>query len=183
MLECEIKLFDIDKDRIEKQLQRIWATCKKSTLIVDIYIKSSDKKLMRSRIRCTSSDTLLTCKYKLPTTTTKQAYELDIPLSYDYQIHEQQRSWIVDHVRVKKRTTYERGWYLFDIDEYIWLPPILEIEWPDETSIQRVIMLLWWDHYTQSTCGGKWVYQYYNTELPDITHSCIWRLLSLIRCW
>jgi adenylate cyclase class IV len=182
MLECEIKLFDIRREDIITTLQRIWAELKHTELLVDIYLKSANTKQVRSRIRCTEHTTKLTCKYKLPSTSTKQAYEFDTTIPHSYVIDEERRSKVVDHVRIKKRTSYTRWGYIFDIDEYRWVPPVLEIEWPDEMSIQKVIALLGRQKYTQSVCGGKWVYTYYNVTHPETTPWFVWRLLSLIRC-
>lgn len=182
MLECEIKLLDIDKSDLLSILQRIWAKSKGEEVIVDIYLQSENKKQMRSRIRCTEGTTVLTCKYKLPSTATKQAYEFDTTLPHDFTVDTNTRSDLVDHVRIKKRTTYTWWGYTFDIDQYRWLPPVLEIEWPNEVGIQKVIVTLWLQKYTQTACGWKWVYAYYNVAHPEVTPSFIWRLLSLIRC-
>lgn len=182
MLECEIKLLDINKHDIVSTLSRIWASKQDEELVIDIYLQSKKSKQVRSRIRCTKSKTVLTCKYKLPSTTTKQAYEFDTILPYDFMMNSELRRDNVDHVRIKKRTSYTRWWYIFDIDEYVWVPPLLEIEWPDEVGIQKVIHLLGWQNYQQGVFWGKWVYMHYNVAHPEITIWFVWRLLSLIRC-
>lgn len=182
MLECEVKLLDINKHQVIATLERIWAEKKHAELLVDLYLKSPKPKQVRSRIRCTAQQTVLTCKYKLPSTSTKQAYEFDTILPANFVVDEQNRSWLIDHVRIKKRTSYTRWWYTFDIDEYWWVPPLLEIEWPDEQSIQQVIVLLDRQKYPQTVCGGKGVYTYYNAAHPTVTPWFVWRLLSLIRC-
>lgn len=182
MVECEIKLFGINKKDIIATLRRIWALYKKTELIVDMYIKSSRPKQTRSRIRCTEHKTVLTSKYKLPSTSTKQAYEFDTILPHTYLVDDTKRSSLIDHVRIKKRTTFTRWGYFFDIDEYLGIPTVLEIEGPDEKSIQKVIGLLGWEKHPTSVCGGKWVYAYYDVTHPEVTSWFVWRLLSLIRC-
>lgn len=182
MLECEIKLLDINKANVLSTLSRVWAHHEWEELVVDIYLKSQQPKKIRSRIRCTEQNTVLTCKYKLPKTTTKQAYEFDTVLPHEFMIDAHKRSDLVDHVRVKKRITYTRWWYVFDIDQYWWVPPILEIEWPDESGIQKVIHLLGRQNYLQSVGGGKAVYSHYDVAHPETTPWFVWRLLSLIRC-
>lgn len=182
MLECEIKLLDINKWDVLSTLSRIWAQYEGEELIVDVYLKSVQPKQIRSRIRCTEQKTVLTCKYKLPKTTTKQAYEFDTALPHEFVIDAHKRSDLVDHVRIKKRISYTRWGYVFDIDQYWWVPPILEIEWPDEIGIQKIILLLGRQNYIQSVWWGKSVYSYYNVTHPETTPSFVWRLLSLIRC-
>lgn len=182
MIECEVKLLNIHKDEIITTLQNIGAKHMWEEVIVDIYLQSANKKQMRSRIRCTERATVLTCKYKLPSTSTKHAYEFDTMLPHDFIVDGDDWSDLVDHVRIKKRITYTRWWYTFDIDQYRWIPPVLEIEWPNEVSIQKAIVSLGWQKYPQAVCGWKWVYAYYKIDYPKVTSSFIWRLLSLIRC-
>lgn len=183
MYECEIKLFEIDKNAIVQQLNRIWAKDWGSTFIVDVYLKADNPKTVRWRVRYTPSKTVLTYKWKLQAWTMKHAYEFDTKLPNEFFLEDSSRKSLVDHCRVKKRTTYTWWWYQFDIDEYIWLPPILEIEWPNEASIIKLITSLWWQWYPKDSCWWKWVYAYFNCTYPDITSWFVWRLLSLIRCW
>ncbi len=182
MLECEVKLLDINKDEVVTTLQNVGAKYVNEEIIVDIYLQSTNKKQMRSRVRCTEHTTILTCKYKLPSTSTKQSYEFDTQLPHDFIVGTDSWKGLVDHVRIKKRTTYTRWWYTFDIDQYRWVPPVLEIEWPNEMSIQKAIVSLGRQKYTQTVCGWRWVYAHYNVAHPEVTPSFIWRLLSLIRC-
>ncbi len=183
MYECEIKLFDIQKNEIERKLHRIWAKNLWNEIIVDVYLKANNPKFVRGRVRYTENKTVLTYKWKLPVGKTKHAYEFDTKLPNEFFIESKSRNELVDHCRVKRRSTYTWWWYQFDIDEYIWLPPILEIEWPNETSIMTLITSLWWQWYPNSSCGWKWVYAYFNVAYPEITSWFVWRLLSLIRCW
>lgn len=183
MFECEIKLLNINKDDVVSKLNRIWAKQISSDLIVDIYLKAHNPKRIRWRVRCTNEWTVLTYKFKLPVWKTKNAYEFDNKLADDFVIENESRDEVVDHCRVKKRTSRTRGGYQFDMDEYIWLPPFIEIEWPNERSIFKLIKMLGRESYTQSVCGGKWVYNFYKVDYPKLTSGFIWRLLSLIRCW
>ncbi len=77
-------------------------------MIVDIYLTAENKNQMRSRIRCTQKSTVLTSKWKLQAKNSKQAYEFDTNLPESYMFDNVLSHELIDHIRVKKRTTYTR---------------------------------------------------------------------------
>lgn len=187
MLECEIKLLEIDKQHVVDMLTQIGATCIWEKMLVDVYLDGY-KMLswwlpFRARIRFGSDGkSVLTCKYKLSAKHTKQAFELEFNLPLWFSLSLEQRL-LIDHIRIKKRMSWSWSGYVFDLDEYVWLPPLLEIEWPNEKSIQTVIHLLWFTKYTQFTQWAKSLYDAYAISLPAIEYWFFARLISLIRCW
>lgn len=185
MLECELKLLDIDCSHVFKRLERLWATFLHEELIVDVYLRKEllSNQKAHARVRCTRDTTVLTIKYKLPTKWAKSAYEVDTPLPDSFRDIQQSRRKLVDHIRIKKRISYTRWGYVFDIDEYRGLPPLLEIEWPNPKLLNTLIKELWFHTYTRFLKGAKSLYEHYNVALPTVSRSFLTRLLSVIRCW
>ena len=184
MLECEVKLLDIDISVIQKLMKSIGATSLWSQIVLDVYLDDIVATTpCRSRVRFTNAKTLLTCKYKLPSKRSKIAYEVDTPLPKWYIMPDTLWWSEVNHMRVKRRTSYTRWWYQFDIDEYPLLSPILEIEWANEESIQKIISTLWLQNHKQFLGGAKALYKHYNIWLPEFWYNSFSRLLSVIRCW
>jgi adenylate cyclase class IV len=56
--------------------------------------------------------------------------------------------WLIPvHVKKKVRYSYEIENITLDLDLYYWIPPLLEIEWPDKETIRkRIEKLGLWKH-------------------------------------
>ncbi|MDP2670637.1 MAG: hypothetical protein Q8O99_07215 [bacterium] len=112
MLECEVKLLNIDREHVIDRLTKLGAVFVHDELVVDIYLRRDilRKQKAHARVRCTKARTVLTVKYKLPAKAAKLAYEVDtlLPDALVEDYGTQARWEVIDHVRVKKRTTYTR---------------------------------------------------------------------------
>jgi predicted adenylyl cyclase CyaB len=165
MYEKEIKIIWIKKDKIIDTLHKKWAKLLTSHQIVDHYYDREWDKLKKIgcsfRIRTIWDQNILTFKSKIPSKKFKSCFELENHTSLSHfnfiiQFTWMQYSWS----KSKWRTSYQLWDCKVEIDEYLGMEPIVEIEGPNYQSIKKTIKLLWLSDHKKLTCGYRWLTKY-----------------------
>lgn len=139
MYEKELKILDIQADRVKWLLVAYWAVQIFDGMIDDMYYDSEDDHLRSRGYSCRIRQItpvegdisyMLCLKQKIKHKTCKvrheREYAIDNPLSYHYVLE----SHGLEHIasKSKRRESYQIGKVVFDIDRYNGREPLLEIE-------------------------------------------------------
>lgn len=139
MYEKELKILDINADRVRSLLLDYGAVQTFAGMIDDMYYDSESDYLRACGYSCrirqiTPADGeisyMLCLKQKIKHKTCKvrheREYAIDNPLSYHYVLE----SHGLEHIasKSKRRESYQIGKVVFDIDRYTGREPLLEIE-------------------------------------------------------
>lgn len=148
MHELEVKILEIDKDRIEKRLQDLGAEKISDCILYTVFFDYKDEQLKKQdyllRMRREGDKTVLTFKKPLknPEHGVKALEEIEVDVSdFDNMkiILEQALNLHVYRSARKHRITYELGDAEISIDKYCdqydHVPWFLEIEGPNKESI------------------------------------------------
>lgn len=143
--EIEIKIFEIDREKVEQQLIDIWAEKVYEDNLETQYFDTWNNTKQYLRIRKKSTGQKITYKNLI------QKNGLQMNEEYETDIHnaEEMKSILeslwYNHYKTqhKKRICYTYQNIVFDFDKYDHIPWFLEIEWPDEQTIHTWIKKLW----------------------------------------
>ena len=166
-IEKEVKILDIQKSKLIKKLESLWAVKQYEEHIHDTYYDFHDAGLeqekKRVRIRRKWATTYVTLKKNHKTTGYKSCDEHEFTVACPEQTHQTFSSHGLMPKRSKKkhRVSYTYKSMTFDIDTYEHVPPLLEIEWPTQKKIQKRIKKLWLSNKEQAACGARWLFKRY----------------------
>ncbi len=176
MLEKEIKILEIDKDKIVTQLLELWAKKTFEGFVHDVYYDFPDnasKNKMEAngrmfRLRQKGEEHIYTIKNKRKEINKKEGViakdEHETPISNIESFAKVLEKYGMQKIREKKkyRTSYTLDGMEFDFDSYENIPEFLEIEGPDGDTIQKWVKKLGLEKYKQMLGGSRKIFKYYN---------------------
>lgn len=179
MLEKEIKILEIDLEKLQKKLESIWAIKIFEWFIHDIYYDFSDNWKFKMednqrlfRVRQKWEIHLYTIKRKRNTEIDWWEKWYKIADEWERQITDVEsfkkvleNYWMIQ-VREKKkyRISYTLNWIEFDIDKYDNIPTLLEIEANTSEEIEKYILILELEKNIKKNFWSRWLYKYYSLE-------------------
>jgi len=185
MLEKEIKILEVDVEKLQKRLEELWAKKTFEGYIHDIYYDFPDdwKNKMEAnkrlfRVRKKWDIHMYTIKRKRNKASEWWEKGVKIADEWEREITDVESfTKVLDKygmkaVREKKkyRISYSLDWIEFDIDDYFYeddrnlIPPLLEIEASSKNEIQKWIKKIWLENHKQVDWGSKKLFKNYWVE-------------------
>lgn len=177
MLEKEVKVLDINKNEVGKKLLDLWAKKTFQWFIHDIYydfpgeenLKMEENKRL-FRVRQKWETHLYTIKRKRNKKSEWWEKWVKIADEWENEITDVESFKIVlekygmKQTREKKkyRTSYFLNGTEFDIDEYEWIPALIEIEAVDKETIDLYIQNLNLSNHIIKKFGSRKLFEYYD---------------------
>jgi adenylate cyclase class 2 len=146
--EIEVKVLDIDPDRIRSMLAALGAVPAKKGREVNRMFDFPDERLWSSgcylRLREFASKHVLTFKRRLPGTHYKTSEEIETEVSNGAAAAAivEALGLVTRRIDEKDRESYRLGEIMFEIDTWPTVPPYLEIEAPTEALVEEGLRLL-----------------------------------------
>jgi len=179
MLEKEIKILEIDLEKLQKKFEELWAKKTFEWFIHDVYYdfpndwnyKMEDNKRL-FRVRQKWETHLYTIKRKRNKKSEwwekwyKIADEWEREIT-DVESFKKVLDWYwMTKVREKKkfRISYAYNWLEFDIDKYENIPVFMEIEAHTTEEIEEYIKILWLENNIKKDFWSRWLYKYYKLD-------------------
>ncbi len=176
-LEKEVKVLEIDPQKIIEKLENLWFEKVFEWYIKDLYYdtpdKAYDKNEKKIRIRQKWEKFIVTFKEDIQDSNIKKSKEVEFPIPWGNQeIFE----WIFndflglnlqpfrkkEKYRISYQKTLPNGDIIhIDIDKYKDIPRLLEIEANNEKLIYEYIKKLQLDRNPIKTFWSRWLFQYY----------------------
>lgn len=149
MQELEIKILEIDTQKVRDILSGIWAQKKlDSDILADFFINDRKDKI---RLRRSESQNVMTFKTKIESTGIMHNEEFEVIFD-DYEAMKNIliKTGFSHYGRsFKHREGYEYEGIIFDIDTYRWIPTYVEVESDSVEKVKKWVELLW---YTMDQC-------------------------------
>ncbi len=168
MLEKEIKILEINKEKVIEKLLSFGAKKKFEWYIHDVYYDFPSETNMenmerRFRIRKKWEEHLYTIKKREEDDHLKVAQEGEFTITNVEGFKKVLAKYGMKETREKSkyRVTYEIDDFVFEIDEYEWIPAILEIEGSSYLNIKLWIEKLELSHLPQKRFGARGLFKYY----------------------
>lgn len=171
MLEKELKILEIDKEKLIQKLEELGAKKKFEGYIHDVYYDFEKEKWedsmenmeRRFRIRKKWEDHLYTIKKREEHDKLKVAQESEYKITDIEWFQRVVEKYGMKQIREKSkyRLSYEIDDFVFEIDEYEGIPPILEIEGPSYLNIKLWVEKLEVGHLPQKRFGARGLFKYY----------------------
>lgn len=156
MLEKELKILEIHREEIERQLIELWAQKTFEGFIHDIYYDFPDDPAHKMeangrmfRLRQKGEEHIYTIKNKRRDVKKKEKVaakdEHETPITNIESFAKVCEKYGMKKIREKKkhRISYRLDTMEFDFDQYEWIPELLEIEGPTGKEIRKWIKKLW----------------------------------------
>lgn len=186
MLEKELKILEINKEKVIQKLEALGAKKKFEWYIHDVYydFDSSGNHMetmeRRFRIRKKWEDHLYTIKKREEDDHLKVAQEWEFKITNPEGFKKVLEKYGLKETREKSkyRVTYEVDDFVFEIDEYEGIPTILEIEGPSYLNIKLWIEKLELGHLPQKRFGARGLFKYYAKLEKDKEKTKKWKLKS-----
>lgn len=177
--EKELKILEIDKAALEDALaNKAWAKKVFEGLVIDTYYDfnkdhiESMKWKVSFRIRekrdlSWHSSFYYTIKRKEPqdpdSEVMRVCYEKEFKINNVVLFTEllQELGFYKTRAKKKQRVAYELWKIKFDIDDYIWIPTLLEIEAATKEIADFYIQGLWLQNNKKSNDGSRWLFESY----------------------
>jgi adenylate cyclase, class 2 len=170
MREIEVKIFNIDKEKIISRLeqlgaQRVFDDDMKSTVFErrEDELKKSSKLL---RLRQKGDKIILTAKEALSHETTKQSNEYEVEVS-DFELMRKILTTIgfIEKAHdARHRTSYKIKNSLVEIDSHEKIPTWLEVESPSEEELKEIVEIIGFSMKDTSTATMWDLYKKYNVN-------------------
>ena len=180
MLEKEIKILDIDKEKIIEELISMWAKKTFDWWIHDIYYdfpwETIDENKRIFRVRKKWEEHLYTIKRKRKKKSEWWEKKLKVADEHEMIITDidsfknvLEKYWLKE-IREKKkhRISYFLEWLEFDIDKYEDIPCLLEIEANTNQEIKDMIKKLWLEKHMAKKFWSRWLFEYYWKEYLNL---------------
>lgn len=177
--EIEVVFLEVDKDKIEKQLLDIGAKKVKDIFYRHSSFDYSDYRLDKdnSWIRLRDEDGQIVLAYKKRLGVTSQdgstndlgMEEIEVTVdSYENtKIFLGKIGLIEKHEAEKKRTRWQKGTTVFDIDTWPEIPTFLEIEAESWEDIDETTLQLGFDPKDRKICSANQIYKMYGMDVND----------------
>ncbi|NOX71858.1 MAG: class IV adenylate cyclase [Candidatus Micrarchaeota archaeon] len=168
MREVEVKILEIDEDKIEKRIVSLGGKFIESVLLVDDFFDFPDMRLAKNheflRVRCAENRKEITFKCKREDILDfKAREEMQTAIgdaSVFFEILEKLGMERIRHAE-KMRTSYTLDNVRIEIDKYPKIPPFLEIEGINEDSVRKAVEKLGFRMSdTTSRNGAKILWEY-----------------------
>ena len=185
MLEKEIKILEINKEKVIEKLLFLGAKKKFEWYIHDVYYDFDasgdhmEESERRFSIRKKGEDHLYTIKKREEDTHLKVAQEWEFKITNPEGFKKVLEKYGLKETREKSkyRVTYEIDEFVFEIDEYEGIPAILEIEWPSYLNIKLWIEKLELSHLPQKRFGARGLFKYYAKLEKEKEKTKKWKLI------
>ena len=167
MKEIEVKILEINVDEIINKLESIGAKKEGSHQIIAHHYDFEDKRLhkdgMSLRLRKWGDRIEFTSKKKLYADHDKIREELQVEINDFDEMDKLLKSiGLGEKVDMNKnRTSYVLGDARFEIDTYEGIPPLLEIEAPNEKILQEMVEKLGFSMSDTKPWSGRKVWKHY----------------------
>ena len=171
MLEKELKILEINKEKVIEKLISLGAKKTFEGYIHDVYYDFSKDKgedsmenmERRFRIRKKWQDHLYTIKKREEHDKLKVAQESEYKITDIEWFQRVLEKYGMKQIREKSkyRISYEIDDFVFEIDEYEWIPAILEIEGSSYLNIKLWVEKLELSHLPQKRFGARGLFKYY----------------------
>lgn len=169
MLEKEIKILEIDKEKVIERLLNLGAKKKFEGYIHDVYYDFDaswahmENMERRFRIRKKWEEHLYTIKKREEDEHLKVAQEWEFKITDVEWFKRVLEKYGMKEVREKSkyRVSYEIDDFFFEIDEYEGIPALLEIEGSSYLNIKLWIEKLELAHLPQKRFGARGLFKYY----------------------
>jgi len=185
MLEKEIKILEVDVEKLQKQLEVLGAKKTFEGYIHDVYYDFPDdgthkmeenKRIFRVRKKWDIH--MYTIKRKRIDETEWWEKWVKIADEWEREITDVEsftkvleKYWMkATREKKKYRISYALDWIEFDIDDYFWqedrslIPPLLEIEASSKEEIKNWIKKLWLENNKQVDWGSKKLFKNYGVD-------------------
>lgn len=163
MIEKEIKIVNINPNKLIKRLEKYGATRSRKWDITDRYFESKEmtgrtrirQKITASKKKNGEKNTIITFKNRIKNKRVKECQELEVWFNDLASAREWLESAGMTYTwkKTKSRISYIYGDVQFDIDIYPDLPPLFEIEADCEKNIYSRVKKLWYSEDEVLTCG------------------------------
>ncbi len=179
MLEKEVKILEIDRAEVMKNLEKLWAEKTFDGFIHDIYYdfpgwennKMEDNKRL-FRVRQKWETHLYTIKRKRNKKSewwekwVKVADEWENIITDVESFKKVLEKYWMKQTREKKkqRVSYKLWKIEFDLDDYDGIPSLMEIEAATSEEIKEYTKTLWLEGHIQKKFGSRKLYEYYGLE-------------------
>lgn len=177
--EIEVIFLEVDKDELEKKLAAVGAHKVKDIFYRHVAMDYPDYRLNKDnswiRLRDEDGEVILAFKKRLGVTSQDGSTndegmeEIEIAVdSYDTtKLFLQKVGFIEKHEAEKKRTRWQKGETVFDIDTWPSLPTFLEIEAPTWEEVDAATALLGFDPKDRKICSVNQIYKLYGMSVDD----------------
>lgn len=179
MLEKEIKILEIDRKKVIKNLENLWAVKTFDWYIHDIYYDfpwelwdkmEENKRLFRVRQKWETH--LYTIKRKRNKKSEWWEKWVKIADEWENNITDVvsfkkvlEKYWMKKTREKKKQRISYKLWNVeFDLDDYDLIPSLMEIEAESKSEIKKYIKLLWLEDHKQKKFGSRKLFEYYDLE-------------------
>ncbi len=165
MEEIEVKILEVDRDKIISRLNECGAQKIFEGTLHSIYLETSKGKVLRLRRK--GDKTILTLKVK------KEDAEFKVNTEYEIEVDNfEETRRIFRHLGYtekrednKKRISYVLKNSVVEIDEFPGIPPFLEIESESKEEIKKIVALLGFSFSQTTPWSGKEVVEYYHKKV------------------
>ena len=154
--EIEIKIFEIDKEELIKQLENLGAEKVLDTDMKMWYYALDRKERKFLRVRKEGMDTTFTYKQRLYSDGMQTNNEIELKIEdAEKMVSILEKIWLelYDDMRQKHRTSYILSWVRFDFDNYPKIPRFMEIESDNKNTVNERIKKLWLENNPKSWLG------------------------------
>ena len=159
--EIEVRFLEIDKEKLIEKLHELQATDLGENLLEEVIIYDKDLTWRDSvhkllRLRTYGGKTYLAYKHRLQTTTI-ETDEVELEVSSQTAAEEllSRLGYFAYRHQQKRRHSFKIENVIIDIDEWPRIPPYVELEGPDEHSLQQVALKLGLDWNTVDLRGPR----------------------------
>lgn len=169
-IEYELKVLDIDTDKLKDKLTQVWAeylwTLHYKRYVYDFEPVNINKWI---RLRTDGVKSFLTIK-EIKSETIEGTYETEIEVSDFGTTHMMLKElWYnAKSYQENKRESYSCRWVQLEIDSWPKISPYLEIEWKDKSSVLSMLKELWFSQEDATCKNTKQIYQSYGINLWEI---------------
>jgi adenylate cyclase class 2 len=176
--EIEVKFLDVDKEELEKKLVAIGAHKVKDFFYRHVAMDYPDYRLNKdhSWIRLRDEEDKIVLAYKkrlgvssMHGTNDEGMEEIEVVVdNYETtKLFLHKIGLIEKHEAEKKRTRWQKGETVFDIDTFPALPTYLEIEAPSWAAIDTATEELGFDPSTRKICSGNQIYKMHGIDVNE----------------
>lgn len=177
--EIEVVFLDVNKEGLEEKLLSIGAHKVKDIFYRHVAMDYPDYRLNKDnswiRLRDEDGEVILAYKKRLGVTSqdgsTNDAGMEEIEVVVDSyentKLFFQKIGFIEKHEAEKKRTRWQKGETVFDIDTWPAIPTFLEIEAPTWEDIDTATQLLGFDPKERKICSANQIYKLYGMNVDD----------------
>lgn len=177
--EIEVVFLNIEKATLEEKLQSIGAHKVKDIFYRHVAMDYPDYRLNKDnswiRLRDEDGEIILAYKKRLGVTSQDgstndegmEEVEVAVDSYENTKLFLQKVGFIEKHEAEKKRTRWQKGSIVFDIDTWPAIPTFLEIEAPTWEDIDTATQELGFNPQERKICSANQIYKMYGMDVDD----------------